>query len=883
MSDSLATRSRLESVKKPTAIIHSGMFVYANRAFLDIFSFENLDDLQAVPVLDLIAAEDQAKIKNLLHRSELDQSGKISEIDHLLHLKSAEKEFSTAYVKFDKTEFEEEQCIQIELHQASDSKLVNKLRSLSWGYYLSIAVLLFLSSLPNLLLIKLDINNAPKVYFPPDEPAVVIDNKIRETFPTDQVIVFLFEGVALYSDGFLNAYHELAGKLEEHPLIRKVMSVTTQEHISGSADGFYVAPLMDVDALDETHPSERAEIIQNDRFAKGGLISKDSDALSMVIIPQDAETSLTRLKLLQDINAAVKEVRLDGYLKSTAGQVPLDVAELESMLRDNMIFIPATTTIGLLMIWWLFRRILAVVTAGAVIGVIVSSTIALYVMFDKPFTLIASITPPLLSALTIAALVHLYNALNYASLRGYIGKVRVDKALEEIKRPALFTALTTAAGLASLGLSPIPAIAMFGLMASVGVVLIFIVVIYIVPQIFIHWDHSEWPSGNGGLRWMDIVVRKIGALGLRYPGYVLGVTAVILAAGIPQIANIKVETNLQEFFSTEHQIRQSTDHIDEVLVGTMPLEVVFNQDVDAFKLPENLQRIKKFQQWAESQDEIDKSTSIVDFIEEMNWGFNEEISEFRSIPEDADLISQYLLVYDGEDLYDLVDYDFQTTRITLNVNVHSANDIGHVIEKINQYLEANAMDLNPEIAGVGRLFSDMEELLVNGQVYSLGGALGLIFALMLVLWRSVWQSLICMLPNLAPIVLIFIVMGIFNIWLDMATAMIASVAVGIAVDDTIHVFHGFIKRLKKGSTAATAILRTTSHAGRAVMTTTIILAAQFMILLTSAFIPTSNFGMLTSIGLIAALLFDLLVLPAILILLYKNKQLAKPAEATDAK
>ncbi len=148
----------------------------------------------------------------------------------------------------------------------------------------------------------------------------------------------------------------------------------------------------------------------------------------------------------------------------------------------------------------------------------------------------------------------------------------------------------------------------------------------------------------------------------------------------------------------------------------------------------------------------------------------------------------------------------------------------------------------------------------------------LIFVLMLFLWRSFWQSVICMLPNLSPIILIFIFMGFFGIWLDMATAMIASVAVGIAVDDTIHVFHGFIKRLKNGAKPATAILRTTSHAGRAVMTTTIILATQFLILLFSEFIPTSNFGLLTSIGLVAALLFDMLVLPAVLILVYRKKQ-----------
>ena len=876
MTDSLAQRSRLEAQNSPVAIIHSGAFVFANKAFLNLFHLGSFEELLGSTVLDLVDTEEQQNVKRYLQQSEADKSGKFADQTKQILVKPHERAAFSINAKFTRTIFEDEECVKLTVSKASDSAFVNKLRSLPWGYYISILVLLFLSSLPNLLLLQLNINNAPKVYFPQDEPAVVIDNQIREYFPTDQVIVFLFEGVALFSDGFLTAYHELAEKLEEHPNIQKVMSVTTQEHISGSADGFYVSPVIDIELLDETHPTERPEIIQADRFANGALISKNSDALAMVIIPQEAETSLTRLALMQDLQEMVAQVRLEGYLKAVAGQVPLDVAELTSMLRDNMIFIPATTVIGLILIWALFHRILAVIVSGAIIGVVVSSTIALYVMFNQPFTLIASITPPLLSALTIAALVHLFNALNYASQRGYIGRVRVEKALEEIKRPALFTALTTAAGLASLGLSPIPAIASFGLIAAVGVLLIFVVVIFFVPQIFIRWDHAVWPVSRGTLGWMDISVQFLARTGLRYPGYVLGITGLLLALGLPQIRNIQVETNLQEFFSSEHEIRQSTDHIDRVLIGTMPVEVIFRgDDLDAFKQPENLHLIKDFQQWAESQVEIDKTTSMVDFIEEMNWGFHEEEAKFRAIPEDKNLISQYMLVYDGEDLFDLVDQDFQLARVALNVNVHSANEISGLMEKIRVYLDNNVQNVETEIAGVGRLFSDMEELLVNGQVYSLGGALVLIFLLMLVLWRSIWQAALCMLPNLSPIVLIFIFMGLFNIWLDMATAMIASVAVGIAVDDTIHVFHGFIKRLKAGAKPATAILRTTSHAGRAVMTTTIILASQFLILLSSEFIPTSNFGLLTSIGLVAALLFDLLVLPALLILIFRKRQLAR--------
>jgi len=176
--------------------------------------------------------------------------------------------------------------------------------------------------------------------------------------------------------------------------------------------------------------------------------------------------------------------------------------------------------------------------------------------------------------------------------------------------------------------------------------------------------------------------------------------------------------------------------------------------------------------------------------------------------------------------------------------------------------------LDWEIAGAGRLFADMEDVLVKGQVNSLLGALAFIFLFMLLLFRSLGSALLCMIPNLSPILIIFTIMGAVGIWLDMATAMIASIAVGVAVDDTIHVFEGFRRRLQAGVSPVLALVRTYRTAGRAVTTTTVILCVQFLVLLSSSFVPTGNFGLLTAIGLLTAWLFDLLLLPALLIVLY---------------
>jgi predicted RND superfamily exporter protein len=182
-------------------------------------------------------------------------------------------------------------------------------------------------------------------------------------------------------------------------------------------------------------------------------------------------------------------------------------------------------------------------------------------------------------------------------------------------------------------------------------------------------------------------------------------------------------------------------------------------------------------------------------------------------------------------------------------------------------------DVTVTAAGFGRLFGDQEALLIEGQVKGLIAAVFLIFALMALQWRSVRASALCMVPNLAPVLLIFGLMGALGIWLDMATAMIASVTVGIAVDDTIHLYHGYRHRLAAGTNPVWALARSHQYAGRAVTATTLILVPQFLLLATSQFVPTMEFGLLTAIGLLVALAFDLLVLPAMLVVLHARRRL----------
>ena len=835
------------------------------------------EDIHFTPLLDLLEGLNKQQLRDYLSKASFVEKNERNIPVAQVRLRQKTGEAKKAELHAHHSCFEGDDVIELQLLTEDDLTLSSRLMRLPWKLYLSFLCLLLITILPNILLPNLSINNAPKTFLPSDQPSVVFDNKIRETFPDDEVIILLFEGVALFSDGFLTAYHELGETFANHALIDEVISLTRQDHISGSDDGFLVEPLIDVDSLDDSRPLERLEHAVSDRFAKNSLVAEDGSAIAMIIIPQALDDSIRHLALEEEILSIIKAHQLEGYLSVMAGEIATDVAQMRAILSDNMLFIPATVILGLILVWWLFHRIMAVIVTGVTTGAVVSSTIAFYVIFQQPFNSIAGIIPPLLSALTIAALVHLFNALHYASKRGLTGRKRVNAALAEIRRPALFSALTTSAGLASLGLSPIPPISVFGLTAAVGVLLIYLIVIHILPPVFSRFDHRDWPNRKSGLALMDAIVKKLFHLGIKFPVLVVSTIFLALVLTVPYIAKVQVETNIQEFFLPSHPLRVATHHIEEKLVGTTPLEIIFSaEQPDTLLQPIALDHLKELQRWLEKQPEVDKTISVADFVEEMNWGFHAQQDEFLTIPDNADLISQYMFIYDGEDLFDFINEDYQLARLSMNVNVHGANEISNLIDRIEQYLTKTPPPGSQwRITGAGRLFSDQETLLIKGQVYSLWGALLLIFVLMLALWRTLKDTLICMIPNLSPIVLIFIIMGWAGIWLDMATAMIASVAVGIAIDDTIHIYHGFIHRVRKGVHPVFALARTYHQAGRAVMTTTIILCAQFLLLLASAFVPIGHFGILTSIGLLAALVFDLLLLPALLMLLFRTKKACK--------
>lgn len=739
-------------------------------------------------------------------------------------------------------------------------------RTLSLPVALAIVVVLHVVSV--FFLLNIQFNNAPEVYYGKTSPAVVLRNDLRRDFPSDEVLTVLFRGDHLYEPEFLNRLNTLVLTLEKNPLIDRVLTVSSVEKISATEDGFSVGLLVDTKQLAHTTPEESRRRVLTDRFAPGTLASRDGQYLALSVRPHPLSESLQRRDVKKLVEDAIQKVGLQNGYAGQAGPLVTDVAQLESILQDSALFIPLTAGVGLLLMGWVVGRLRPVVIGAVAMTTTVLPTVAAVVAFGQPYTMATAILPSLLAAYTLATLLHLYSGIQRARIAGLPRAQRVDRALSETLKPSFFNVLTTGAGLLSLIWVPIPPIQVFGIASAWGTVLVFLTVFYLAPPFLVHWDIYRWPRQDSGLGKIGWLSSKLALFSLRHPKAILSTTVVLILAAFPFTQQVRVESDLLTFFKPDHPLSRDTRLIESKLSGVTTLEIsLTGTNRDSLKNVATLRAMRELQQWLEKLPEVDRTISMADLVEEMHWAMNGEDPAFRTLPNNDKLLRQYLLIYDGKDLYELVNREYQHTRIVLNMHVHGTQEIGKTIAKIRERLASHPIPgLKADIGGYGRLFSDQVELLVSGQINSFAGAFLQIFIFMAILWRSASASALCMLPNLAPLYFIFVLMGAAGIYLDVATVMIAGVVLGITVDDTIHLYHGYKQRLHAGMSPVFAIARSFQSSGRAVLAVSLLLIAQFGLLSFSGFIPTANFGLMTAVGLFSGQLFELLLLPALLLM-----------------
>jgi predicted RND superfamily exporter protein len=356
------------------------------------------------------------------------------------------------------------------------------------------------------------------------------------------------------------------------------------------------------------------------------------------------------------------------------------------------------------------------------------------------------------------------------------------------------------------------------------------------------------------------------------------ISLLIVIASIIGIQRVWINSSFLDKFEKDSEIVLTDAFVNSKFGGTSTLNVILeSKDVGVFKQPENLRLIDDMQQETESLSKVGNSFSLTDYLKRMNKVMNADKESFYTIPDNSELIAQYLLLYemsgDPENITKLVNYDYNKTNITFQLKGDDSKTINAALNIINKYDEkfaANGIQLN--FAGSGYKGLVFTELILEGQVMSILISLGLVLLLLSIMFKSFKAGLIGSLPIVITALISFGVMGIFNIPLSTTTALLSSIAIGIGIDYAIHFIQHYRRNLTITTVPLQAIYLTMKQTGKAIIYNAIVVIAGFLVLLFSVFPPNRTLGALVSMNMFTSLLGTLSIM---MILLFSFKVFIK--------
>jgi len=702
------------------------------------------------------------------------------------------------------------------------------------------------------------------------DPDLRFYETFKEQFGEDEFLVVGFQHDQLFSNSVLSFIKDKTQELETIEEVKEVVSLTNIENIIGTDFDFTVRPLVEkLPKTQEESHTIKTQAIRNELIHNNIFSEKTDSALFLIRTESHPDDETYDARLITKVKQALENNPLNIHFH-LAGWLVTDVSMSEYMAQDMMIFMPLTFGVIALLLWLFLRNIYAVGISLLTVTISLIWTMALLNIIGGAMSPMTSILSPLIMALIVSDCVHIFKKFLKKQHVSSNTTENIYLTLHTLSVPCFLTSLTTAIGFVSLGFSDIPPIRYLGIAAAGGMLIEFTLAITIIPLSIYALRNKKnlfQPQPQNKPSWLKNVLFWWGKNLGRYSKPVLVVLSLLIVISVYGLTNINVETNLLDYFKKGTPVRIDTDFFDQYLGGATTLEISIKSDQrDYFKNPVHLKMIEEIEKKVKGISFVTESTNINSFLKQMNSAFHSHDETYYRVPENRNLIAQYLLLYDGDELGYFINDEYNWARLSFRINEHSSKILKKNIAQLKNYLEKQFPQQNVEFHVTGKtyLVTKLVKSIVDSQTQSLGIAFAFIFICLVAIFKTVSIGLLSIIPNLFPIIINFGIMGLFGIPLNTATAIISAIAIGIAVDDTIHYLVHYQEALKNGWSRKEAVLSGITEKGGAIFTTSVILSGGFAILCFSSFVPTVQFGLLCSIIMVSALVGDLVLLPAVL-------------------
>ena len=722
---------------------------------------------------------------------------------------------------------------------------------------------------------RFDFSADYRIFFDEHNPQLLALEALENTYGKNENIAFLVvpeDGDATSEDA-LSATVWLTRAAWQMPYSRRVDSLANFQHTTADGDDLYVRDLVDPAELDsaETRSRIRAIALSDPRIAGAILADKGDVSVVNVTIELPDEDLLGPVAEVAEFArsiAAEAEERFSGIDLRVVGTVMINQTFVEASIDSQKVFLPASLLLMALILGVLTRGWTGVVATGTVMVFSILASLGLGIWVGLPFSPPVTPAPTIVLMIVVANCVHLLVALQQ---RMRAGDSRHDAIVESIRlnlHPVFLASLTTALGFLSMNFSEVPPYRHLGNFVAFGIASSFVLSVTFMPALL-----SFLPiRAANARRFRGPTIGWLADRALRYRKPLLWVWVVVVPAMILAIPKNELNDVLVHFFDESVEFRQDTDFMDERLSGNTLLEYSLHAPAEGGVIdPRFLAEVSDFASWYREQPPVRHVAVITDTFRQLNQSMHGDDPAFYRIPESQELAAQYLLLYElslpqGLDLNNQIDRSRSATRMSVSTETLYSQDLLDLNARAEAWLDENAAhvaDVNS--SGPSALFAYIGQRNIRAMLLGTIVVLVAISAILLFALRSLRLGLISIVPNLLPAVLGFGVWGLTVGLVGLSLSVVVAMTVGIVVDDTVHFLSKYRRaRREYGQDPEQAVHYAFDTAGRALITTTVVLVAGFLIFVFSPFVPTAQVGVLTAMIIGFALVADLTLLPALL-------------------
>ncbi len=693
------------------------------------------------------------------------------------------------------------------------------------------------------------------------------------------------------------AFYEIVS-LKESEKIATIISPLTAKDISGKDDTLSTYDLIETDEMGNRIIPKTMEDFKafKERLSKNPVFEKSlyvKDPANGKITDFGLLVKFKNLSYTEDIANRVWDIAVSyQHLSITAQGIPIVKRFINDYIKQDLLqFLPLVLFVVVVVFYFNFKSVRGVILPFFTLSTSVLWILGLMGHLGIKLTAIGVSLPPLMIAVGSSYSIHVLNQyfIDYNAITNMGKEKGLKLSMAHISTTVFLAGFTTFIGFFSLASNQVRAIREWGIFSAIGVLFAVFIATSMLPACLMlmpHKDRRRRNTKNGGNTiketWIEPVIRLFIRVSTRHYRAVITITLIVIFLSLAGISRIKVETSFMSQFKKDDYIRISSKQIGDKYGGYVGLSILIDSgEPDGINDPEFLNLIEEIRQWLLLDPSlgysIGRADAFPDVIKTMHRAMNNDDISYYKIPEDRITIEEYMELYAGEDensdgrpdeFESYFDPDYKTIMIFARLRetetcMMTTHDMAEITKKISRYLDEKLKDTySYKITGEPVIIVQLSKHVVKGQLTSLVLCIIVVSIIVVLLFRNFKAGLVSCIPMGIAVTINFGIMGWFGIRLDSATAIIASITIGIGIDDTIHFLNTYRQYKGKGQTLDETLASTLSTSGKAITYTSLALIFGHVVLITSKFMPIILFGLLISISMVATTLGALIVLPA---------------------